>query len=52
MAIKLVTTKTNCASCKKLVTGKLQKQGKELKVTCPRCERLLWTHDGEKWRWS
>jgi hypothetical protein len=51
VVIKLVTKKTHCLNCKKLVKGLEQKSNNQLNLICPKCDRLLWTHDGNAWRY-
>jgi hypothetical protein len=50
--MKLMVHKINCPYCKTLITGKKEKNGNQLKVSCPKCQHQLWTHDGRAWHYT
>ena len=52
MVIKLVVKKIYCRSCKRLVRGKERKTNNQLELVCPRCNRILWTHNDLVWRYA
>lgn len=44
--MKLSIRRTYCPVCKKTVRGKEAKEGHKINITCGRCGRLLYVHDG------
>ena len=51
MAYKLVVHKTHCPRCRRLVSAAQESNNNRLKLTCPRCGRILWTHENGSWRY-
>jgi hypothetical protein len=49
--MKLAIKKIYCTSCKRLVKTQEQKNKDRLDVTCPRCNRILWTRTGSVLRY-
>ncbi len=49
--MKLVVKKTYCPNCRRLVRGLQEKDGGQIKLSCPICKRLLWNYNGLFWRY-
>jgi len=50
--MKLVVHKMHCPDCKELVNGRKEKNGAQLKLSCPKCQRPLWNYDGHSWHYA
>jgi hypothetical protein len=49
--MKLCVKKIYCPDCRKLVKGREEKRNGGIHLSCPRCKRLIWIHDGLSWRY-
>jgi phage FluMu protein Com len=47
--MRVDTKKTFCPNCQKLVMGRAQSADDTIKVSCPRCNEVIWLWDGTKW---
>jgi len=50
--MKLAIKKTYCSNCRRLVRGQERKKNDHLELVCPRCNRVLWTHNSLVWRYA
>ena len=47
--MKVNTKKTFCPNCQKLVMGRDKTADDTIKVSCPRCNELIWYWNGINW---
>jgi hypothetical protein len=50
--MKLITKRTQCPKCQKLVRGKEQTSDNELKIVCPKCNTAIWTRQDKQWKYT
>ena len=50
--MKLCIKRIYCDSCQKLVRGQERKNNDHLELICPKCNRVLWAHNGRVWRYA
>ncbi|MDP2916951.1 MAG: hypothetical protein Q8O16_03360 [Dehalococcoidia bacterium] len=48
--MKISVKKTYCNGCQRLVRGIEKEQDGNICILCPRCEAMIWTWDGERWK--